>query len=757
MNTCALEYSCNPSVDKDGKPSEETKKTPDDFVIAFTYKVDVSKVDADGKALEGAAFKLEKKLAGGTTKVVALDASSKGNVFSFKGLDDGDYVLTETTVPAGCLPIDPITFTVTADHNILWTDLGARDTVLTVLSGKAVTGEITFTADAAKAALAGDVKNEQTTVKVSKVDTGNGEELEGATIQILDKEGKVVDEWISTKEVHEVNGLKTGEEYTLRETVAPEGYGITTDTKFVLDETGKIDNSKTTTTVKEGVLLVEDTQTRIKVSKVDTGNGEELEGATIQILDKEGKVVEEWVSGDKAHEVTGLKTGEEYTLRETVAPEGYSITTDTTFVLDETGKIDSSKTTTKTSPEGTLLVEDSQTRIKVKKTDIASGEELEGATIQILDKEGNVVEEWVSTKEAHEVIGLTVGEEYTLRETVAPEGYGITTDTTFVLDENGNVDHSKTTTKTDEEGTLLIEDGKNGAVLTVSKSLRTLSGDDIYAVDQTFYVQLFYDEECTVPASDIRPLEFKNQHTDTVTFEVEYGRDYYVAEVSQEGTVVYQGEVNETDFVVDFVEGNEIKVVEDLDGGNTVYFNNEFVRIPDNFYKEGELTVTKKVLTAAGESKKTDEIFYAGIFEDAELTKLSTVVRDPILVLDTEGEDTATASTRVQVAVNGSYTLYIVEVDEEGNPVTKDPAFKYEASYDKDSVTITEESLIGEVTITNKEKVVVTPTPTGTVTPTPGKPGAPTGDNTDMAKYLAMLALAGIVFMVIAFRRRRRV
>ena len=53
--------------------------------------------------------------------------------------------------------------------------------------------------------------------------------------------------------------------------------------------------------------------------------------------------------------------------------------------------------------------------------DMGTGEELEGATIQIIDKDGNVVETWVSSDEVHTIEGLTVGEEYTLRETVAPE------------------------------------------------------------------------------------------------------------------------------------------------------------------------------------------------------------------------------------------------------------------------------------------------------------------------------------------------
>ncbi|QTE68150.1 Cna B-type domain-containing protein [Clostridiales bacterium] len=226
-------------------------------------------------------------------------------------------------------------------------------------------------------------------VKVSKVDVASGEELEGATIQILRKATEedaadektkyadetktlvIVEEWVSSDEAHEIEGLLTDTEYTLRETVAPDGYTVTVDTTFTIDETGKV--TSTGTVSEDGVLLVEDAMTRIRVSKVDAANGEELEGATIQILrkateedaaDKNTKyadeaktlvIVEEWVSETEAHVVEGLLTDTEYILRETVAPHGYDVTTDTMFIIDETGKVTSTGTI---SEDGVLLVED---------------------------------------------------------------------------------------------------------------------------------------------------------------------------------------------------------------------------------------------------------------------------------------------------------------------------------------------------------------------------------------------------------------
>ena len=121
VNGAQLLYSNKPS-DFDDKDENE-RETPWDYVIAFTYEVDVNKVDPDGKSLAGAAFKLEKKLADGSKALVKeYTLDDKLTTFSFKGLDDGDYVLTETKSPKGYKLIDPVEFTVTAEHTLVWAD-----------------------------------------------------------------------------------------------------------------------------------------------------------------------------------------------------------------------------------------------------------------------------------------------------------------------------------------------------------------------------------------------------------------------------------------------------------------------------------------------------------------------------------------------------------------------------------------------------------------------------------------------------------
>ena len=119
-NEVYLEYSNNPN--KSEKGNNETGETPKDVVIVFTYKTIINKVDSENKPLTGAAFKLEKLIKGKdgdadtwtTVKEFAVDETTTS--FTFSGLDDGQYKLTETKTPVGYNTIDPIYFVIEATH-----------------------------------------------------------------------------------------------------------------------------------------------------------------------------------------------------------------------------------------------------------------------------------------------------------------------------------------------------------------------------------------------------------------------------------------------------------------------------------------------------------------------------------------------------------------------------------------------------------------------------------------------------------------
>lgn len=159
VNKAKLEFSNNPNEQQTGSGKPKTGETPWDNVIVFTYQVVVNKVKTDNTPLPGAEFTLEKLLKDGTKKLVAVVKNTEGTTFTFKGLDDGDYILTETVTPATYNTIEPITFTVTAEHTVIWST-EARTDILTGLTGSTADGKVTFTANANKSELTTNVVNQ---------------------------------------------------------------------------------------------------------------------------------------------------------------------------------------------------------------------------------------------------------------------------------------------------------------------------------------------------------------------------------------------------------------------------------------------------------------------------------------------------------------------------------------------------------------------------------------------------------------------
>ena len=733
--------------------TKTTAKVSDKGVVLVEdnmTSVSISKVDITS----------QKELAGAHIQILDKDGNvveewdSTDKAHTIKGLKTGEkYTLRETVAPNGYYLKADTTFTLKADGSI------DKDNTTTTISKEG----ILLVEDTAIPTP--DVPSGPT-VKISKVDVTSQQELEGAKLQVIDKNGNVVDEWISGKTAHVTTELKAGETYTLRETVAPDGYLITSDTTFTLKEDGTVDESKTTTKVKDGVLLVEDTKAvSVNISKVDATNQKELEGAHIQIVDKDGKIVDEWTSGKEPHVVKNLKPGETYTLRETVAPDGYTVTSDTTFTLKEDGTVDQTKTTAKVSDKGVVLVEDNMTSVSISKVDITSQKELAGAHIQILDKDGNVVEEWDSTDKAYTIKGLKTGETYTLRETVAPKGYKVAEDTTFQLNEDGTIDTANTTTAISDD-TLFVKDEKKESKdvsVSVTKNLVTVDGTVIGAVDATYYVALYSDADCTQRVSDVLALNFKNASASTVTFTgLEKGQTYYVGECESDGTC-YLANIcaDGTMYMVDFSDGNAV-TVDNADGSTTVYFDNQFENIPDGYYKEAELNITKKLVGSDGKAKNSNEIFYAGIFADEGFTQLSTDVSQNIVPLDLAGGSEATAQVNVALPESGSITLYVTEVDSNGMPVAGAASFKYDVTVDNAQVTLNDDNLSANVVITNTENSTkVTPTPGTPNTPNTtggfsGKSAVRTGDSTPIGGFIALFAVAAVIAGAAVFFKRRR-
>lgn len=356
----------------------------------------ILKKDAEtGKPLEGVVFGLYAqeniKNAAGEV-VVEKDAlielgttDEEGKLVFQADLPHGKYYIQEVEHKPGYLPND----------EVYSFDASYTDQTLELL------------------AFSEEISNQPTITEFTKVDLTGGQEIEGAKMQILDQDGKVVEEWVSKKEPHVVYALEPGE-YVLHEEQAPteQGYVRAEDVKFVVEETGDVQKVK-----------MEDDHTKVSISKTDITDGKEIEGAKLQILDQDGEVVESWTTGEE-HLIEYLPVGT-YTLHEEAAVDGYIVANDVEFTVEETGEIQKVK----------MEDERAMGQLVIVKTDTDSKAALEGVEFVLMEKEtGKEVERLKTGKDGKAVSSLLpigtyengVFKEpitYVLKETVALEGY----------------------------------------------------------------------------------------------------------------------------------------------------------------------------------------------------------------------------------------------------------------------------------------------------------------------------------------------
>lgn len=273
-------------------------------------------------------------------------------------------------------------------------------------------------------------------LSVIKVDASSKEAISGAELQIVNSNGTVVDKWISTNEAHPVSGLSAGT-YTLKETKSPDGYKLSdVQIKFTVGSDGTVKDSNGKTITK---IEYENNKTGITISKQDITSQEELPGAHLVIKDEKGKEIASWVSSDKKYIIQGLTAGT-YTLTETIAPDGYILSKEEiTFKIDDKGNLYDKDGNAISQVVMYNQKENTPGGVSISKQDITNGKELPGATLVVKDYNGNVIDTWVSTSQPHIISNLESGI-YTLTETIAPEGYILSTETiTFTVKDDGSI------------------------------------------------------------------------------------------------------------------------------------------------------------------------------------------------------------------------------------------------------------------------------------------------------------------------------
>ena len=258
-----------------------------------------------------------------------------------------------------------------------------------------------------------------TRVKISKADITTHEEIPGAKLRVLDKDGNVVDEWVSEDTPYYMEAmLAAGETYTLEETLVPDGSGYVpaNAVQFTVEDDGKIQH-----------VFMQDDYTKVQISKTDIVTGKEISGAKLKITDANGKTIAEWVTDGTPHYMERIPMGT-YTLTETMAPteQGYVRVERVTFEVGPTGDIQR------------VEMKDDFTKVEISKADMTDGRELPGAKLKITDASGNTIAEWETTGQPHRIERLKPGD-YTLTETAAPAGYLLSEEVHFTVQETGEI------------------------------------------------------------------------------------------------------------------------------------------------------------------------------------------------------------------------------------------------------------------------------------------------------------------------------
>ena len=417
-------------------------------------------VDIDGDiALEGAQLQVTDPETGDLHSWISeLDNSNSPNydesIKSIFGLSPCQtYTVNEVIAPDGyVIPLD-ITFDIDRFGNITSNNAEVVDGVVLI-------------------------KHQKTQVPVLVIESGTMNPLAGAIMQVIDQNNNVVREWSTladdpeTVDIDEsikvIEGLSTGYEYKLRQIAATNGFLLSSDITFTIDESGKIASSGSMT--DDGVLLVENSLNKVAVSVIDVATGIILPGATVQLFNDQGAVVESWQSqvddpdtedvDESLHFIEGLTPNVTYQLSQAIAPAGYLIADPINFEIDATGIINTTGTVTE---DGVLLMENFMTTVRFAVVDDNDHLPLAGASFQLLNADGDFVESWESQTydpepqdfgaSIHETMGLETGVEYTLHQTSAPAGYAVADDVTFSIDETGKVTSSCSIT---EDGVLLV-------------------------------------------------------------------------------------------------------------------------------------------------------------------------------------------------------------------------------------------------------------------------------------------------------------
>ena len=167
---------------------------------------------------------------------------------------------------------------------------------------------------------------------VTKTDITGTKEVAGAKLKVTDKDGKTVDEWTSTKDVHIIKNLNSGEKYTLTEIAAPKGYKVADSITFTMNADGSV----TKVVMKDERIL-----TNIQVNKIDSMTKQLIKSKDFKFGIYSDEACKKLIAEVNADPATGTATFKDveygtYYIKEISAPRGYLLSKEVIkVVVDE--------------------------------------------------------------------------------------------------------------------------------------------------------------------------------------------------------------------------------------------------------------------------------------------------------------------------------------------------------------------------------------------------------------------------------------
>lgn len=632
------------------KPEKETVDNPDVIeIVNHHIKYKFAKTDENGNVIEGAHLAIfditeteelsEDNLVfdwASTSEAVSYNNLERGHTYKLVeyGSVQGHYVTNDKTwtVPEWRTDeVDPDFADGTWEDDGLYITITAIDASIRLL--------------------------------IEKVDE-EGRPVSGAELTLIDQnEDKVIATYVSAQEPIEVDPmlLSAGHHYVLQETKAPAGYYLSEDVSIAIP--WHADESH-----EPLRLVMKDERIDLSALKTDT-SGKVMEGVELAILAKDSEeIIYSWTTTAEAEQIgMYVEEGKEYVLRELSSPHGYHLAKDIPFTVTSVNR-----------EPVTIVMENVPVEVTFEKFD-EEGNVLDGALMQLLDEDGNVLYEWTSSQEAENISQyVEAGKSYVIHEAAGPVGYYACEDLPFTVslypeeaqhlsltdakiertiektDENGEPLIGAELALCDSEGNYIetwISDGKPHVIGHLLQAGKTYSIHEISSPDGYYHSE---DVTFIIPS-------YKEEDEETVITMTDNSIIYLIEKCDEEGNPVSGVKLS----LMDKDTGEEVPLPGD---GVTT---DEPIRL-DKVLIAGHTYILHEAEAVPGVHTAADITFTTQLCGEKGTVKIRMIDQQTAITIrkcDENGEALAGAKLLIYETETDDEGNTIIRKDEQGNPV----------------------------------------------------------------------------------------